>query len=222
MRRVEGFVPACGPVAPMALEKASGRQARRSAVTIAGMESDIERILIPRERIAARVRAMAADIAAAYADDEEEGLTLVTVLSGSLIFLADLIRELPMRMKIGLITVSSYPGASTASQGVTVVHDTEMDVAGRHVLLVDDILDTGRTLRAVRERLAARRPKSLRTCVLLRKPTKAPADVPADFVGFDVEDVFVVGYGLDYNDLYRNFPDIGVLRRELYTAQPGT
>jgi len=182
------------------------------------MQKDLERILIPRERIAARVRELAGEIVKAYENDHIEGLTLVTILSGSLIFLADLIRELPLRMKIGLITVSSYRGATTESRGSVVLHDLNTDVAGRHVLLIDDILDTGGTLRMVRQRLESAGARSVRTCVLLRKPSKAPLDVRADFVGFDVDDVFVVGYGLDYNDLYRNFPDIGVLRKELYAS----
>lgn len=182
------------------------------------MQQDLEQILIPRERIAERVREMAAEIAAVYNGEADEGLTLVTILSGSLIFLADLIRHLPLRMKIGLITVSSYRGATTQSRGAKVLQELNVEVQGRHVLLIDDILDTGGTLRAVQQRLQSLRPRSLRTCVLLRKPAKAPPDVPADFIGFDIDDVFVVGYGLDYNDLYRNCPDIGVLRKELYTS----
>ncbi len=183
------------------------------------MKDDIETILIPRARIAERVHQMGQEIAATYADDEPEGLTLVTILSGSLIFVADLIRHLPLRMKLGLITVSSYAGATTTSHGATVLQGLNVEVTGRHVLLVDDILDTGSTLRLVRRKLAESGPRSIRTCVLLRKPAKAPPDVPADFVGFDIDDVFVVGYGLDYNDHYRNFPDIGVLRKELYAPQ---
>ena len=182
------------------------------------MDADIDRILIPRERIAKRVKELANEIAANYENGEEAGLTLVTILSGSVIFLADLIRCLPLRMKIGLITVSSYGGATTESRGAKLLKDLNVDVADRHVLVLDDILDTGGTLRLVRQRLAELEPKSIRTCVLLRKPAKAPPDVPADFVGFDIEDVFVVGYGLDYDDHYRNLPDIGVLRKELYVS----
>jgi hypoxanthine phosphoribosyltransferase len=190
------------------------------------MERDIERVLISSEQIARRVGELAGEIAATYADASPEDrspgdepsadLTIVTILSGSMIFVADLIRQLPMRMKLGLVTVSSYDGRSTRPGQPRVLADINVDVAGRHVLIVDDILDTGGTLRVVRERLAAGGPKSIRACVLLRKPAKAPPDVPADFVGFDVEDVVVVGYGLDYDDLYRNYPHFGVLRRELY------
>ena len=179
------------------------------------MDKDIARILVRRERIAERVAEMAGEIARVYRDSNE-GLTLVAILSGSLIFLADLIRCLPIRMKIGLVTVSSYPGATTTSRGANVLTDLRGDVRGRHVLVVDDILDTGNTLRSVLERLRAQQPASLRTCVLLRKPSKTPPDVRADFVGFDIDDVFVIGYGLDYNDHYRNYPHLGVLRPELY------
>jgi len=145
-----------------------------------------------------------------------DGITLVMILSGSIIFVADLMRHLPIRMKLGLITVSSYAGATTESHGAEVLNGLNVDVFDRHVLLIDDILDTGGTLRLVRAKLDQHQPKSIRTCVLLRKPSKAPPDVPADFVGFDIEDVFVVGYGLDFDDHYRNIPDIGVLRREIY------
>lgn len=179
------------------------------------VEDDIAKILIPRDRIAKRVAEMAREIGETYRD-AKEGLTLVTILSGSVIFLADLIRELPIRMKIALITVSSYAGATTTSRGSTIISELRSDVRGQHVLVIDDILDTGGTLRLVTAKLREQHPASLRTCVLLRKPSKAPPDVGADFVGFDVEDVFVVGYGLDYDDLYRNYPHIGVLRPEVY------
>ncbi len=182
------------------------------------MEADIDHVLFSREDIARRVSEMASDIARTYHDEEDVGLTLVTILSGSLIFLADLIRELPMRMKIGLITVSSYPGKSTSSQGARVLQELNTDVTGRHVLVVDDILDTGNTLRYVCGQLREAEPASIRTCVLLRKPSKAPPDVQADFVGFDIDDVFVVGYGLDYDDHYRNFPHIGVLHERVYAS----
>lgn len=185
------------------------------------MERDIARILITERQLAERVRTLAAEITAAY-PDRHDGLTLVTILSGSIIFLADLIRQLPMRMKIGLVTVSSYPGASTASVGPRLVGDLNVDVAGRDVLIVDDILDTGRTLRLVQQRLTELEAKTIRTAVLLRKPSKAPDDIVADFVGFDIEDEFVVGYGLDFNNQYRNLPQIAVLKPELYATATTT
>ena len=178
------------------------------------MTSDLCRILLTSEQIHERIRALAAEIADTYRG-QDTGLTLVPILSGSIIFTADLIRELPLKMKIALMQLSTYPGRSTTPQAPRVVMELNGDIRGRHVLLIDDILDTGRTLRAVQQLLRDRGPASLRTAVLLRKPAKAPPDVLADFVGFDVPDEFVVGYGLDYGDHYRNLPHIGVLKPEL-------
>lgn len=177
------------------------------------MYDDVERVLLHRDQIQARVAALGREIAGTYADCGD-ALTLVPVLSGSIIFLADLIRCLPMKMKIALVHVSTYPGKSTSPQAPKTVLELAGDVGGRHVLIVDDILDSGRTLRRVQDMLRQRGPASIRTVVLLRKPGKAPADLQAEFVGFDVEDQFVVGYGLDYDDHYRNYPHIGVLRPE--------
>jgi hypoxanthine phosphoribosyltransferase len=181
------------------------------------MQGDIDRIIIRRDRIAARVREMAGEIGALYRDSEQ-GPMIVAVLSGAIIFVADLIRHLPMKMKIGLITVSSYHG--TESKPAKILQSAHVHVLGRDVLVVDDILDTGQTLRLVLAEIAQRGPASLRTCVLLRKPDRAPADLKPDWVGFDIEDVFVVGYGLDYRGNYRNFPDIAVLKPELCPKAP--
>ena len=178
------------------------------------MEADIARVLLHRDQIEARNRALAAEIAAVYNGDDA-GLTLVPILSGSIIFLADLIRHLPLKMKLALVQVSTYPGTATSPRKPRTVLALSGEVTDRHVLVVDDILDSGRTLRQVHAMIRQRRPRSLRTAVLLRKPSKAPADVPVDFVGFDIDDLFVVGYGLDYNDHYRNYPHVAVLHPEL-------
>jgi hypoxanthine phosphoribosyltransferase len=119
-------------------------------------------------------------------------------------------------MHIGLMTVSRYRGATTTGGDARIVQEVTVDIRNRHVLVVDDILDTGSTLRTVREQLGQLGPASLRICTLLRKPARAPKDLAPDFVGFDIEDVFVVGYGLDYNNQYRNLPDIAVLKPECY------
>ena len=179
------------------------------------MEQDIDRILIHRDQLAVRVRELGAEIAQSY-DDQDTRLTLVTILSGAIIFLADLIRELPMKMHIGLITVSSYRGASTESLEPQLLRELDHDVSGRDVLVIDDILDTGKTLRLVHRILADQGPRSIKTAVLLRKTAKAPSDVRVEFVGFDIADEFVVGYGLDYDNHYRNYPHIAVLKPELY------
>jgi len=179
------------------------------------MEADIGRILISRETIAGRVRDLATEIARTYGDDAA-GLVLVPILSGSLIFVADLMRCLPFVMRIAVLTVSSYRGRSTRPAAAAILNSLNLDIRGRHVLVVDDILDTGNTLRLVMGCLAEHQPASLRMCVLLRKESKAPPDLKPDFLGFDIEDVFVVGYGLDFNDQYRNWPDIAVLKPELY------
>lgn len=181
------------------------------------MQADIDRILISREQIAQRVRELAEQITGRYRQCPG-GLVIVSILSGAIIFLADLIRELPLPMKIGLVGVSSYPGCNTTSQGPELLRQLRVDIRNRHVLVVDDILDSGRTLRYVLDELRQAGPASLSVCVLLQKPGKFPPDLAPDFVGFDIDDVFVVGYGLDYDDQYRNYPDIAVLKRELYAA----
>lgn len=179
------------------------------------MEQDFARILIPRERIQQRVAEMGREITRSYGDDSRE-VVLVAILAGSVIFLADLVRYLPFKMKLGLITVSRYRGATTTGGETLFKSSLDVDLTGRHVLLIDDILDSGGTIRTVSDELMKHHPASLKSCVLLRKPSKAPKDIQPDFLGFDIEDVFVVGYGLDFNSQYRNWPDIGELRPELY------
>ncbi len=183
---------------------------------ISGMHGDIERVLIPRERIAIRVRELAARITADHAPyGDKAEVTIVPILTGAMIFCADLIREIPIAMQIGLMTVSSYPGRSVSSQGAQVIQQQLASVKDRHVVLVDDILDSGNTMRlvvpAVREMGAA----TVRTCVLLRKDRPAAREIAVDYVGFEIPDEFVVGYGLDYNNYYRNLPDIVTLRQSV-------
>lgn len=179
------------------------------------MESDIDRILITEAQIKERVCHMAHEISKSY-DDMKETLTIVCILSGSILFVADLIRQIPRRLALGFVTVSSYEGSAIQSDGSLLKQDLNIDISDRHVLLVDDILDTGSTLRLVQTQLAEKNLKSLKTAVLLRKSDKAPSDIVVDFVGFNIEDDFVVGYGLDFNTEYRNLPYIAVLRPELY------
>jgi hypoxanthine phosphoribosyltransferase len=179
------------------------------------MHGDLEKVLIPRERIARRVAELSAEIAADLASLHEPGeVVLVPILTGSIIFVADLMRQLPQKIRIELLTVSSYPGRSMLSQGAQIVGSLPANLEGKHVLIVDDILDSGRTLTVVRRAVSDRQPRSVRTCVLLRKTTPAALAAPCEYVGFDIPDAFVVGYGLDYDNYYRNLPDIGTLKRE--------
>ncbi|MFZ4576404.1 MAG: hypoxanthine phosphoribosyltransferase [Phycisphaerales bacterium] len=183
------------------------------------MVGDLERVLIPRERIRERVAEigslMAADLARQIRiDSPADHITLVPIMTGSMVFVADLIRELPLKLSIEIVGVSSYPGKSVESKGVSLLTELSKNLAGKHVLIVDDILDSGQTLDILSSLVLKQGPATLRTCVLLRKPGKAKVAIVPDYVGFDIPDEFVVGYGLDYDGFYRNLPDIGVLRRD--------
>ena len=178
------------------------------------MHGDIDRVLIPQARIAARVRELAEQITRDHTAprlDGEAEVTIVPVLTGAMIFCADLMRHIPIAMKIGLMTVSSYPGASLSTQGSQVIGQQLKNIRGRHVLLVDDILDSGGTIRLVVPLIKEMGAATVKTCVLLRKDRPAALATPVDYVGFEIPDEFVVGYGLDYNDYYRNLPYIGTL-----------
>jgi hypoxanthine phosphoribosyltransferase len=137
------------------------------------------------------------------------------VLTGALVFTADLIRELPIKLALRLVAVSSYPGKSMESKGIMMASELPGDLAGKHVLIIDDILDSGQTLGMVRELVERQSPASVRCCVLLKKPQSArKREVAVEYVGFEIPDAFVVGYGLDYDGFYRNHPEIATLRRE--------
>ena len=179
------------------------------------MRHDIKRILISRQEIADRTRELGEAITKDLHETGTNGeIVLVAVMTGSIIFVADLMRHLPMKIRISLITASSYVGASTTSSGEPILGAVPSDIAGKHVLLVDDILDSGRTLTKIRGELEQLGPRSIRTCVLLRKKLESAMAVPCEYVGFDIEDEFVVGCGLDYDGYYRNLPDLGVIAPE--------
>ena len=166
-------------------------------------------VLISEAEISARVDALARQISADYAAVDD--LLLVGVLRGAFIFLADLSRRLTIPCSIDLMALSRYEHGATASGAVRLIMDLRVEVAGRHVLLVEDIVDSGETLAYLRRSLEARGPASLKTCALTRKPDRLPADVVVDYVGFDIPDRWVVGYGLDYDNRFRTLPYIGVL-----------
>ena len=188
---------------------------RRGVAYTPVMQGDVEQVLIPAAAIADRVGEMAARILADLHGDTT-GLTIVPIMTGAFVFTADLIRQMPALLKINLMTVSSYPGGSLRTQGSQVVAQQLGDVAGRHVLLIDDILDSGGTLKLVVPVLKELGAASVRTAVLLRKDRDTAREVAADYVGFDIPDKFVVGYGLDFDNLYRNLPDICVLKESVY------
>jgi hypoxanthine phosphoribosyltransferase len=178
------------------------------------MQEDLERILFHETTILSRLDQLAAQISQAYRDRE---LTVVAVLNGSLMFMADLLRRIPLPLKLDCLSVASYHGRAETSGEVVFKQIALPDVMDRHVLILDDILDSGHTLAAIREKLESAKPKSIGVCVLLSKKKDRARPVDADYVGFEIEDEFVVGYGLDFMERYRNLPYIGVLRRELIT-----
>ena len=173
---------------------------------------DVDRILISEEEIARRIRAMARDIERDFRGRET---VVVALLNGTVMFLGDLIRNLSFPLRLDFMGVSSY-GAGTESGQLVFTKELRLDVRGRDVLLVDDILDTGRTMNRVLAKLRALKPRRIKTCVLLDKPERRVEKARADYVGFPIPNVFVVGYGLDYAEKYRNLPFVGVLKPEIY------
>jgi hypoxanthine phosphoribosyltransferase len=179
------------------------------------LRREIATLLIGEWQLRHRIERLARRI---ERDHRNRDLVVVSLLTGTVMFIADLLRHLNLPLRLDFIGVSSY-GSATRPGELVYTKELRLDVKGRDVLLVDDILDTGRTLEAVTKRLAALRPRSLRTCVLLDKPSRRERDVRADYVGFEIPDEFVVGYGLDYAERYRNLPFIGVLKPGVYSEE---
>jgi hypoxanthine phosphoribosyltransferase len=188
--------------------------------TAADLAADIGEVLLTEEELRAKVAELGARIGADYAGRE---LTLVSVLKGSLPFMADLMREIPIPVRIDLMEVSSYGGTATESSGlVRILKDLSASIEHEHVLIVEDIIDTGLTLNYLVRYLRGKNPASLRICTLLDKPARRLVEIPVDYVGFTIPDQFVVGYGLDYGEIYRNLKFVGVLRPEVYSGgEPG-
>lgn len=174
--------------------------------------ADVTAVLIPEAALRRRVGEIARALTRDYVGQE---LLVVPLLTGTILFLADLLRHLVLPLRLDFLGVSSYRDG-TRPRELILTKELRLEARDRHVLLVDDILDTGRTLAWVRARLLELRPRSLRTCVLLDKPSRRLEPIQADYVGFAIPDVFVVGYGLDFAERYRNLPFVGVLRPELY------
>jgi hypoxanthine phosphoribosyltransferase len=183
----------------------------------ADLSADIGEVLLTEDQIQAKVKELGRQISADY---EGRQLTLVSVLKGSLPFMADLMRAMTIPLRIDLMEVSSYGGASTESSGlVRILKDLSASIQGEEVLIVEDIIDTGLTLNYLVRYLRGKNPASLRICTLLDKPARRLVEIPVDYIGFTIPDQFVVGYGLDYGELYRNLRFVGVLRPEVYSEQ---
>jgi hypoxanthine phosphoribosyltransferase len=182
------------------------------------MFPELDKILIDQSAISTRVQALGGQIAAdLQADIERTGIdriVLVPILTGAIVFVADLIRHMPLKLSLGVVAVSSYPGRSLLSKGAAIRSELPPDLRGKHVLLVDDVLDSGQTLSLIRDLVLEQKPASFRICVLLRKHIEAgrPTPVDVDYVGFEIPDEFVVGYGLDFDGFYRNFPHVGTVK----------
>jgi hypoxanthine phosphoribosyltransferase len=178
---------------------------------VVAVKLEVGEVLVPSEEIGEKVREMGVRITEDY---RGEKLLLVGILRGAVVFLSDLMRHLELQCEIDFMEVSSYGAETTSSGVVRILKDLEEDITDRHVLIVEDIIDTGLTLSYLRRFLLARKPISLEICALLSKPSRRQVDLEVKYVGFEVPDEFVVGYGIDYAGAYRNLPDIRALALE--------
>ena len=172
-----------------------------------------DELLLTREEIAARVMEMAAKITEDFKGKE---LTVICILKGAVVFFVDLVREIDLPMSMDFMAISSYGSATKSSGVVRILKDLDKPINGKHVLVVEDIVDSGMTLSFLRENLLSRGAASLKIATLLDKPERRRVPLQADYFGFNIPDAFVVGYGLDYDEHYRNLPDIGILKPEVY------
>lgn len=182
------------------------------------LSPDISEVLFTAEQIQARVNALAAEISAEYRDKNP---VLVGVLKGVLFFMADLLKALPIAAEVDFLSVANYSTDSRSQGLVRLVKDLETPIEGRHILFVEDVIDTGLTLNYLLRTLRARQPASLEVCVLFNKPDKRLIDIPLRFKGFDIPDRFVVGYGLDFREKYRNLPYVGSLKPSVISLKSG-
>ena len=180
------------------------------------MHKDIEKILFSEEQLSETVRSVAKQINDDYAGKQ---LVLVCILKGSIMFFSDLVRNIDCDCELEFLSASSY-GSSTVSSGkVKLGEPVKSDISGKHVLIVEDILDTGRTLSYRKAHMESLSPKSVRICALFDKPARRCCDISADYKGVTIEDNFIVGYGLDYNEKFRNLPYVGILKQEIYSKK---
>ena len=180
------------------------------------MHLDVEKVLVTEEELKIRVKELAAEIQKDY---EGKDLVLASVLRGSYIFMADLTRAIDLPMAVDFMVVSSYGSGTTSSGQVEIRKDLSESIEGKDLIIVEDILDTGNTLYYLMEVLKARKPASIRICTLMDKPSRRTKDITADYTGFSIPDAFVVGYGLDYDEKYRNLPYVGILKPSVYGGE---
>jgi hypoxanthine phosphoribosyltransferase len=180
-----------------------------------GYGPDIDHVLLSEEQIQGKIAELAAQIAEDYAGRE---VLLVGVLKGAVLFMSDFARALQLPTQMEFMAVSSYGSATSSSGVVRILKDLDRDIADKHVLVLEDIIDSGLTLSWLLKNLGSRRPASLEVCTLLRKPDAVKVDVPVRYVGFDIPNEFVVGYGLDYAERYRDLPYIATLKPEVYSS----
>lgn len=177
------------------------------------MQEDIEKVLLSENQLLTRVKELAKQLDEDYAGKSP---LMVAILKGSVMFYTDLVRNMKIEMKMDFMSISSYGNGVKSSGEVKMIKDLDGKIEGKDVIIVEDIIDSGYTMRYLKHLLEARRPSSIKICALLDKPSRRETEIEIDYKGFEVEDEFVVGYGLDYAGLYRNFPYIGILKREVY------
>ena len=180
------------------------------------LEESLGEVLLDAETLAQRIRELGEQITSDYTAANTQELVVVGILRGSVVFLSDLIRHLQLPVILDFMAVSSYTKGTKSSGTVRINKDLSNSIEGKDVLIVEDIVDTGLTLKNLSEILSARHPRSLRICTLLDKPSRRTCEVMVDYRGFEIEDKFVIGFGLDYDDMYRHLPYVGVLKPEAY------
>lgn len=181
------------------------------------VHEDIQEVFLTEEEIARRVGEIGADITRDYADAVKEGIVLVSVLRGAAIFMADLARAIELPVEMDYMAISSYGNGAKSSGVVRILKDLTSEIEGKHVIVAEDILDSGLTLKFLLKNLSSRKPASLAVATFLKKKTPAQADIDCRYVGFECPDKFIVGYGLDYAERYRNLPYVGILKPEIYS-----
>lgn len=180
-------------------------------------ENEIEKILVSKEQIEIKTRELGELISRDY---KGKDLILIGVLKGCIIFLSDLIRHISIHCTIDFMDVSSYESTSTTSSGIVrIIKDLDDSIEGKHVLIVEDIVDTGTTLKYLINFLKGRKPASIKTVALFNKPSRRTCEIEAEYTGFEIPNEFIIGYGLDFNEKYRNLPFVGVLKKELYSKE---